>query len=66
MNSSNKLIFIAELIGTFGLVVGATGSIVYDGMLGGIYGNWFQLQQGHFVALADCSLCVWQIFNGSL
>jgi len=29
MYSSNKIIFIAELIGTFGLVVGATGSIVY-------------------------------------
>ena len=26
-SSSNKIIFIAELIGTFGLVVGATGSI---------------------------------------
>ena len=51
MNSSNKLIFIAELIGTFGLVVGATGSIVYDGMLGGIYGIGFSAA-GHFVALA--------------
>jgi len=38
MDSSNKIIFIAELIGTFVLVVGATGSIVYDEMLGGIYG----------------------------
>ncbi len=51
MHSSNKIIFIAELIGTFGLVVGATGSIVYDGMLGGIYGIGF-IAAGHFVALA--------------
>ncbi len=51
MDSSNKLIFIAELLGTFGLVVGATGSIVYDGMLGGIYGIGFSAA-GHFVALA--------------
>ncbi len=41
MDSSNKIIFIAELIGTFVLVVGATGSIVYDEMLGGIYGIGF-------------------------
>jgi len=51
LHSSNKIIFIAELIGTFGLVVGATGSIVYDGMLGGIYGIGFSAA-GHFVALA--------------
>ena len=51
MHSSNKIIFLAELIGTFGLVVGATGSIVYDGMLGGIYGIGFSAA-GHFVALA--------------
>ena len=41
MHSSNKIIFIAELIGTFVLVVGATGSIVYNEMLGGIYGIGF-------------------------
>jgi len=51
MHSSNKIIFVAELMGTFGLVVGATGSIVYDGMLGGIYGIGFSAA-GHFVALA--------------
>ena len=51
MHSSNKIIFIAELIGTFVLVVGATGSIVYDEMLGGIYGIGF-IAVGHFVALA--------------
>ena len=50
MHSSNKIIFIAELIGTFVLVVGATGSIVYNEMLGGIYGIWF-IAAGHFVAL---------------
>ena len=66
MESSNKIIFIAELIGTFVLVVGATGSIVYDEMLGGIFYsnctmnfNIFQVScsisfiaVGHFVALA--------------
>ena len=51
MDSSNKLIFIAELIGTFVLVVGATGSIVYNGILGGTYGIGF-IAAGHFVALA--------------
>ena len=51
MHSSNKIIFIAELIGTFVLVVGATGSIVYNGILGGTYGIGF-IAAGHFVALA--------------
>jgi len=37
MHSSNKIIFLAELIGTFGLFVAATGSMVYDVSLGGIY-----------------------------
>ena len=50
MTSSDKIIFIAELIGTFGLVVGATGSIVYEEILGGIYGISF-IAAGHFVAL---------------
>ena len=51
MYSSNKIIFIAELIGTFVLVVGATGSIVYNEMLGGIYGIGF-IAAGHFVVLS--------------
>ena len=51
MYSSNKIIFIAELIGTFVLVVGATGSIVYNEMLGGIYGIGF-IAAGHLVALS--------------
>jgi len=50
MTSSNKIIFIAELIGTFGLVVGATGSIVYNEILGGIYGISL-IAAGHFIAL---------------
>ena len=50
MTSSNKIIFIAELIGTFGLVVGATGSIVYNEILGGVYGISL-IAAGHFVAL---------------
>ena len=51
MHSSNKIIFIAELIGTFVLVVGATGSIVYNEMLGGIYGIGF-IAAGHLAALS--------------
>ena len=51
MHSSNKIIFIAELIGTFGLVVGATGSIVYNEMLGGIYGHHFVVAM-HFIGLS--------------
>ena len=51
MHSSNKIIFIAELIGTFGLVVAATGSMVYDVMLGGIYGHHFVVAI-HFIGLA--------------
>ena len=51
MYSSNKIIFIAELIGTFVLVVGATGSIVYNEMLGGIYGIGF-IAAGHLAALS--------------
>jgi len=51
MHSSNKIIFIAELIGTFVLVVGATGSIVYNEMLGGIYGIGF-IAAWHLVALS--------------
>ena len=51
MHSSNSIIFIAELIGTFVLVVGATGSIVYNEMLGGIYGIGF-IAAGHLAALS--------------
>ena len=50
MHSSNKIIFIAELIGTFGLVVAAAGSMVYDAMLGGIYGHYFVVAM-HFIGL---------------
>jgi aquaporin Z len=38
---SNFQIFIVELIGTFILVVFATGSIVYNVQIGGPYGIWF-------------------------
>ncbi len=41
MTYSNFQIFIVELIGTFILVVFATGSIVYDVQIGGPYGTWF-------------------------
>ena len=51
MHSSNKIIFLAELIGTFGLVVAATGSMVYDVSLGGIYGHHFVVAM-HFIGLS--------------
>jgi aquaporin Z len=41
MTYSNLQIFLVELIGTFILVVFATGSIVYDVQIGGPYGIWF-------------------------
>lgn len=41
MTYSNLQIFTVELIGTFILVIFATGSIVYDMQIGGEYGIWF-------------------------
>ena len=41
MTYANLQIFIVELIGTFILVIFATGSIVYDVQIGGPYGIWF-------------------------
>lgn len=41
MKYSNLQIFSVELIGTFILVIFATGSIVYDFQIGGPYGIWF-------------------------
>ncbi len=41
MTYSNLQIFLVELIGTFILVIFATGSIVYDVQIGGPYGIWF-------------------------
>jgi aquaporin Z len=50
MHKSNFVIFLAELIGTFGLVVAATGSIVYDGMMGNTLGIGF-ISAIHFIGL---------------
>jgi len=47
---SNWKIFIVELVGTFILVVFATGSIVYDVKIGNVYGIWF-VAVAPFVAL---------------
>ena len=47
---SNIQIFVAELVGTFVLVVLATGTIVYDTQIGGTYGLWIAAA-GPFVAL---------------
>ena len=41
MAYTNLQIFTVELIGTFILVIFATGSIVYDVQIGGPYGIWF-------------------------
>ena len=41
MTYSNLQIFAVELVGTFILVIFATGSIVYDVQIGGPYGIWF-------------------------
>ena len=50
MHNSNLVIFFAELVGTFGLLVAATGSIVYDASLGMILGPIF-VAAIHFVGL---------------
>ena len=50
MHKSNFIIFLAEMAGTFGLLVAATGSIVYDGMVGGTLGIGF-ISAMHFVGL---------------
>lgn len=41
MTYTNPQIFLVELVGTFILVVFATGSIVYDVQVGSPYGVWF-------------------------
>ena len=51
MSNSNLVIFISELIGTFGLLVAATGSIVYDARVGQTLGPIF-IAGIHFVGLA--------------
>lgn len=50
MHKSNFVIFLAELAGTFGLVVAATGSIVYDAMMGNTLGIGF-ISAIHFIGL---------------
>lgn len=50
MHNSNLIIFFAELVGTFGLLVAATGSIVYDASLGMTLGPIF-VAAIHFVGL---------------
>ena len=56
MNNSNLIIFVSELGGTFGLLVAATGSIVYDGSIGGTLGIPF-IAGIHFVGLAIVVFC---------
>ena len=48
---SSLTIFVAELIGTFGLVVAATGSIVYDGSVDFSFGPVF-VAGIHFIGLS--------------
>lgn len=56
MKYSKLIIFVSELIGTFGLLVAATGSIVYDGSLGRILGIPF-IAGMHFLGLAILVFC---------
>jgi len=51
MNNSTLQIFLAEIIGTFGLVLAATGSIVYDAKMENMFGDVF-IAAIHFVGLA--------------
>lgn len=51
MQHSNLIIFLAEVAGTFGLLVAATGSIVYDGKVNGELGIVF-ISVMHFVGLS--------------
>lgn len=51
MGNSNLIIFISELVGTFGLLVAATGSVVYDGRVGETLGTFF-IAAMHFIGLA--------------
>jgi aquaporin Z len=51
IRNSNFIIFFAELLGTFGLLIAATGSIVYDSGLGNILGPIF-VAGIHFIGLA--------------
>jgi aquaporin Z len=50
MISKSQKIFFAELVGTFGLLISATGSIVYDGKMEGTLGIGF-ISIMHFVGI---------------
>lgn len=50
MAYSNLTMFFAELVGTFGLLIAATGSIVFDARMDGMYGMVF-IALMHFVGL---------------
>ncbi len=51
MQHSNIAIFLAEMFGTFGLVVAATGSIVYDSRVGETLGIVF-IAMMHFIGIS--------------
>ena len=51
MPNSKSIIFLSELVGTFGLLVAATGSIVYDARVGQTLGPIF-VAGIHFIGLA--------------
>ncbi|MBI5463590.1 MAG: aquaporin [Ignavibacteriales bacterium] len=50
MHNSTLQIFLAELLGTFGLVIAATGSIVYDAKLENTLGSVF-VASVHFIGI---------------
>ncbi|MFB5631217.1 MAG: MIP/aquaporin family protein [Nitrosopumilaceae archaeon] len=51
MKYSNPIIFISEILGTFGLLIAATGSIVVDAKVGYSFGPIF-IAVIHFIGLA--------------
>ncbi len=65
MHKSNLIIFIAELVGTFGLVIAATVSVVYDGRFGQILGPIGNAVV-HFIGISAMIFCFWEILYGTL
>ena len=63
--SFNQKRFIAELIGTFVVVIFATGSVVLAVKYSGTFGLWFVVSCSR-----SCSdnngLCIWENINGTL
>jgi aquaporin Z len=63
--TSNQKKFVAEVIGTFIVVVSATGSVVIDSRLHGALGIPF-IAFAPFVGIAIVVYIFWKDFNGTL